>query len=197
MRSPLTPKQKRVFDNIRAYAKAKGYMPSVRDLMDVTGSALGTVHEHLKALERKGWIVVDGTSRGIYLFSDAPSQPDGVDVPIAGTLSAGSPIETGASPRETVRLPRSLAAPGSYALRVRGDGMAGEHMLDGDLVIIAPKARVRNGDITLVLREDGTAALQRVHRGRDHARSSSASARESGGLHVQGKLTALVRLFRP
>ena len=201
MKFPLTPKQKRMLDSILLYWKTKGYMPSVRDLMGLTESALGTVHEHLKALERKGWIIVDGTSRGIHVLTETAESSDAVEVPITSTLTASGLIKADPAHKDTINLPRSVAVHGSFAIRVSGDGLADEHVLDSDLVIVAPQAQVGDGEIALVLLDDNTAALKRVYRERHRIRLFPIAAEKKPitvrALRSQGKVTALLRLYRP
>ncbi|MFP4454033.1 MAG: LexA family protein, partial [Desulfobacterales bacterium] len=55
---------------------------------------------------------------------------------------------------------------GCFALRVSGDSMIGEHLLDGDLAVIRPQEAVEDGEIAAVMVEGilTEAALKRVHK---------------------------------
>lgn len=197
MELTLTPKQKRVLDTISMYRKLKGYMPSVRDIGKLTKSAVGTVHDHLATLERKGWIRTDGSARGIEIVDTRITISDMVSVPIAGTIAAGEPIEAIEVPEDPITLPRSLARAGAFALRVRGDSMINDHILDGDLVVIKPQSVVGNGEIAVALLEDNTATLKRIYREKSRIRLQPANAAMKPifvkRLRIQGKVTAVLR----
>lgn len=66
---PLTVKQAEVLEYLRLYIEDLGYAPSFAEIAEACGySSLGTVHEHLSHLERKGYIRRDfNMSRGIAL----------------------------------------------------------------------------------------------------------------------------------
>ena len=198
MEKTLTPKQKRVLDAIRTYRQFKGYMPSVRDLVKLTKSAIGTVHEHIETLKRKGWIRTDGSSRGIQLVEDVIDRGQLNSVPIVGTIAAGEPIEAIQIPEDPVILPKTAARPGAFALRVRGDSMIEDHIMDGDLVVIKPQQAVGNGEIAVALLEDNTATLKRVFRERNRIRLQPANSSMKPifvkRLRIQGKVTSVLRL---
>jgi repressor LexA len=59
----LTDRQREVLEAFQADTAARGYPPTVRELGAALGlSSLSSVHEHLAALERKGWIVREAGS---------------------------------------------------------------------------------------------------------------------------------------
>lgn len=198
MEQSLTPKQKRVLDAIRTYRDFKGYMPSIRNLAKLTKSAVGTVHEHIETLRRKGWIRTDGTSRGIELAQDVIDQANLTSVPVVGTIAAGEPIEAIQIAEDPFTLPKSAARPGAFALRVRGDSMIDDHIMDGDLVIVKPQAVVSNGEIAVALLEDNTATLKRVYKERNRIRLQPANTKYRPifvkRLKIQGRVTAVLRL---
>ena len=54
----LTDRQQEVLVALQASTAANGYPPTVRELGAALGlSATASVHEHLRALQRKGWVV--------------------------------------------------------------------------------------------------------------------------------------------
>ncbi len=91
-------------------------MPTVRDLCRMTKLAIGTVSDHLNILERKGWIKVVGSPRGIHLTEEPTDKVDTVAVLLVGTITAGSPIEALEVPEDPIVLPKAVAKPGSFAL---------------------------------------------------------------------------------
>ncbi len=198
MEQPLTPKQKRILDAIKTYRNFKGYMPSIRNLAKLTKLAVGTVHQHLETLAEKGWIRKDDAPRGIELVQDVIDRANLTSVPVVGTITAGEPIEAIQLSEDPVTLPKIAARPGSFALRVKGDSMINDHIMDGDLVIVKPQAAVSNGEIAVALLEDNTATLKRVYKERSRIRLQPANAHFKPifvkRVRIQGKVTAILRL---
>jgi repressor LexA len=64
---PLTQRQRSVLDFLYAYTLAHGYQPSAREVLDrFRLSSLNSYGVHLRALERKGYLLVAvGRSRGV------------------------------------------------------------------------------------------------------------------------------------
>lgn len=165
----LPPRQKQVLNFIADYIEQYGYPPSMRDIaahIGVSGNV--AVISHLDALERKGYIRRDtGSSRGIVLIRE--KQPEITQVPIAGTVRAGMPslaIEDieGDYPMEKTQL-----RGGAFFLRVKGDSMVNDAIVDGDLALIRPQETADNGDIVVAM-INGEATLKRFYREKDHIR---------------------------
>ncbi len=68
-RAPLTARQYQVISALRRLTASNGYQPSLRELgaaLDPPVTQTNAVSDHLKALERKGWIKrTPGRARGI------------------------------------------------------------------------------------------------------------------------------------
>lgn len=52
----LTSRQHQIFDFIRAFFKANGFAPSLREIGESFKIAPSSVFDHLRALEKKGFI---------------------------------------------------------------------------------------------------------------------------------------------
>ncbi len=53
----LTPKQKQVFDFTFSFIKSEGFAPSINEIRNNLGlKSVATIHQHLQALEKKGYI---------------------------------------------------------------------------------------------------------------------------------------------
>jgi repressor LexA len=92
---PLTDQQQRVLTAIQDQLRRQGYPPTVRELAQHLGVAIGTVQAHLRALERKGVLTRRPfQARGLSLTVPAErSGSDAVrDVPILGQVAAGTPL---------------------------------------------------------------------------------------------------------
>ncbi|MBS3756996.1 MAG: hypothetical protein KGY56_14975, partial [Desulfobacterales bacterium] len=68
------------------------------------------------------------------------------------TIAAGEPLDVWDLPDDRIGVDPMLYGNGEcFALRVKGDSMAGAHILDGDLAVIRPQADVDDGQIAAVL----------------------------------------------
>ena len=68
----LNPRQVEILEYIKTVLKDKGYTPTVREICDAVHlSSTSTVHFHLKALEKKGYIRRDPLkSRAIEVINE-------------------------------------------------------------------------------------------------------------------------------
>lgn len=157
MGSNLTPRQREVLDAIRNYYSEKGYPPTIRELRPVLGiNSLRGVTIHLDALERKGWIERERTSRSIRILAPMPAKatdPQPRQVPVLGAIAAGAPLLAVENVESYVTVPAEMAAPGEelFALRVRGDSMIGDHILNSDTIIVRSQDSADNGDIVAAM----------------------------------------------
>ena len=119
----------------------------------------GSLHKHVNALIEAGFVEpMRGRRRGVRLREDSV----GGSVPLAGTIAAGRPIEA-------VEVPESFEVPAllrskrpSFALRVRGESMIGDGILDGDIVIVERREQARDGEIVVAVVDGAEATLKRL-----------------------------------
>lgn len=149
--SPLTPKQQQVLRFIEDYQRRQGCAPSQQEIARAFGfRSLGTVQNYLVRLEREGCLARDWNARrGLRLTP--PSRPAGRELRLAGTVAAGRPIEAVEVP-DHIEVPSWMAGDGgNFVLRVRGDSMVGDGILDGDLVVVRKQATAENGQTVVAL----------------------------------------------
>jgi repressor LexA len=73
------------------------------------------------------------------------------DIPMAGVVAAGSPIEP-VQQTELVDVPPSMLRGGdTFALRVKGESMKDDGILSGDLVVVRKQETARNGQTVVAL----------------------------------------------
>ena len=73
------------------------------------------------------------------------------DIPMAGVVAAGAPIEP-VPQSELVDVPPSMLRGGeTFALRVKGESMKDDGILPGDLVIVRKQETARNGQTVVAL----------------------------------------------
>lgn len=166
-KTELSPRQRDVLDFIRSALNQRGYPPTYREIGDALGiSSTNGVADHVKALVRKGFLEKSGggAARGLKLTTKArpPQRGDTVSVPVIGQVAAGIPILAEENYEKSLHFDRSMLPSGSsaiYALRVRGDSMMEEGILDGDVVVVKQQSTARNGDIVVAL-VDGEATVK-------------------------------------
>lgn len=94
----LTTRQRMIFDHLLDFLGAHGYPPTVREIAEFFGMrSTNGVHEHLVALERKGYISREGkASRGLTLLKlpDGATSPDGVApaTPVESSTPTGAAV---------------------------------------------------------------------------------------------------------
>jgi repressor LexA len=154
----LTKRQREIYEYIRGFLDREGYAPSLEEIgAHFSLSSVATVHKHVqnlvqKGLLRKAW----NRSRSLELVESGSD--DVRAIPLLGTVAAGTPIEAIPVP-DTIPVPAELAARGDcYALRVQGESMIDDHILDGDIVVLEARSVPREGEtvVALVHREEAT-----------------------------------------
>lgn len=158
----LGPRQKKVLDFILSTVEARGYPPSVREIADAVGLASpSTVHAHLEALQRKGYIRKDATKPRAIEISYAPGMGpadarSGVrHIPLVGRIAAGSPTLALESIEDVMPLPAAIVGDGEFfMLRVKGESMIEAGIHDGDYVVVRKQSDATPGSIVAALLED-------------------------------------------
>lgn len=120
--------------------------------------------KHVVALTEAGFIEVNpNQARGIRLLNQPP-RPELLDIPVLGRVAAGLPIGADAEVHSRLLLdPALFSRTPDYLLRVQGDSMIEDGILDGDLVAVRRDSEVRNGQI-VVARLDGEVTIKRFER---------------------------------
>jgi repressor LexA len=89
-------------------------------------------------------------SRGIELTETRLPAAE-CEIPLLGVIAAGRPIEAILS-QETICVPHDmLGRDHTFALRVRGDSMSGEGMLDGDFIVVESRQTAESGQTVVAL----------------------------------------------
>jgi repressor LexA len=169
---PLSPRQTEVLNFISSTIRNHGIPPTYREIGDALSIAsTNGVADHVKALVRKGHLekVGSGSARGLRLSGPTGpwSQGDTVSVPVVGLVAAGAPILAVENHERTIHIDRSMVRDGGvmFALRVRGDSMIEEGILDGDTVVVRQQSTARNGDIVVALINDEATVKFYFHEG--------------------------------
>ena len=160
----LTHRQQEVFDYIRTRLETDGISPSFREIRAALGlRSLSTVTYHVRALTRAGYLVNTRGyhgKRALEVVPQAPPPAGGLEIPLAGIIAAGKPIEALTDDR-TVEVPPALTGPEHYALKVQGDSMIGDGVLDGDVIIVRRVDTARHREMVVAI-INGEATLKRL-----------------------------------
>ncbi|UYV13949.1 MAG: transcriptional repressor LexA [Phycisphaera sp.] len=178
----LTPKQLRILRLIRDWRIRRGYSPTMQELADEIGVSKVTVFEHVEALIKKGALVREPNRARSLSIAEGISVPDEsrpMRYPLVGKIAAGYPIEKVADTDE-VDLQQLVGNPSDasrsmFALKVDGDSMRDEGILDGDYVLIERSPTAHNGDRVVALLPDGATTLKTFFREADHIRLQPAN----------------------
>ena len=166
--SDLTKRQQAVLNFIRTFLQEEGRSPTLSEIAKGVGSsAVSTIHKHVQHLMDKGFLVRShGKGNNLVVSAahpgDAVSEPEAAPpalrapgmrlIPFCGDVAAGAPLlpESRALP---IEVPNSIHRQRDeiFVLRVRGDSMVDDAILDGDLVVLQRKGEYRNGDRVVAL----------------------------------------------
>ena len=157
MAPDLTARQQGILDVIEKQLRQRGYPPSVREIGEAVGlTSTSTVHSHLQTLEELGYLRRDPTKpRAIEVRYD-PSSGATADrrpvrhVPLVGDVAAGTDVLAQENIEELLPIPADFTGEGQlFMLRVRGDSMIDDGILDGDYVVVRQQPRAEKGDIVV------------------------------------------------
>lgn len=170
----ISSKQEEILEYIKKEILAKGYPPAVREICEAVHlRSTSSVHAHLETLEKNGYIRRDPTKpRAIEIMDDEfnMTRRDMVNVPIIGTVTAGTPILA----TENIEgyfpvLSDSLPSGEVFMLHVKGESMINAGILDGDDVIIRRQNTAHNGQIVCALIDD-SATIKTFYKEADYIR---------------------------
>lgn len=198
----VTRRQRQVLDYLEGYLKRHGYSPSLEEIGRHLGvTSLATVHKHLTRLEGRGAIRRRAHQSRSLEVVGRPEAGGAAPVPLLGRVAAGRPIEP-FEVAETVSLPEDLLGRGeTFALRVVGDSMIGDGILDGDVVIVETRPDAPNGS-TVVALVGGDATVKRFYRRRGRIHLEPANERvepivaRPDEVQVRGVVIGLLRRYR-
>lgn len=165
MLSALTPKQKQIYEFLLKNIRERGYAPSIPEIgRRFKIASTNGVSDHLKALEKKGYIRRIG-KRALEISTPLgrPILTDAREVPILGRVAAGRPLLTEENFEGFLTVAGEMARGKVFALQVKGDSMIEAGILDGDCVIVKCQETAENGEIVCAL-IDGEATLKRFYK---------------------------------
>lgn len=204
----ITRRQREVLDFLEHFIHEHGYSPSFEEIGEGLGlSSLATVHKHLDNLQEKGLLKRDyNRSRSIDIVKvrsrSKPPAPVAADMslPLLGVIAAGQPLEAVENP-ESISLGDFTRSKDVYVLRVKGESMQDEHIMDGDYVLVEKMKTARNGEIVVALVSNSEATLKRIYQEGDTIRLQPSNAAmkpiivPAAEVNVQGRVIGVLRKY--
>ncbi len=228
--SMLTKKQKNLLLFINKKLRSSGISPSYEEMKDSLNlKSKSGIHRLISALEERGFIkrlahkaralevvkLPETASANDIYNSFSPSvikgglddsnlkKSDSGDLPVLGSIAAGTPVEAIQNEVARIPLPSNIEKNGEYfGLKVQGDSMIEAGINDGDTVIVKKTDTADNGKIVVALIDDHEAMLKRIRRkGKTVALESANKNYETkifgpDRVKVQGILVSLYRNFQ-
>lgn len=193
----ISKKQQEILDYLKKEILNRGFPPSVREICEAVHlRSTSSVHAHLEALEKHGYIRKDATKpRAIEIIdddfrderirslvnssrtgkSDALSEDLQNDseyarIPMIGHVAAGQPLLAVEQIESYFPIPvNRLPNEQTFLLKVKGESMIEAGILDGDYVLVKEQHTAENGEMVVALVDD-SATVKTFYREADHIR---------------------------
>jgi repressor LexA len=179
MGNNLTKRQRQILDYITDFLNKNGFAPSLREIGDKLGlSSPATIHAHIENLKSKGFLKTSyNEARSIELIPIKINWAQAIELPLAGLITAGEPIEA-IEEKETIAVPADFVHDNanSYVLKVKGESMIEDGILNGDYVIVERNPSPRNGDVVVALLNNAYATLKKFYRETNRIRLQPANS---------------------
>ncbi|MEI6477936.1 MAG: transcriptional repressor LexA [bacterium] len=196
---PLTKRQAQILEFVTEYIQGHNYAPSYREIGQHFGlSSTATIAEHIESLKSKGYLSHEENLARSIQPTGATTEEGSVAIPLLGLIAAGKPIEAIYN-HETIDIPRDMMGSNVFALRVRGESMIEDGILNGDYVIIEQTRVAKNGDIVVALIDENNVTLKRFYKEKDRIRLQPANSTMRPifltKVTIQGKVKGVIRKF--
>jgi repressor LexA len=195
MTNQPTQKQKQILDFIARVQEDVGWPPALREIAREFRISLGAVQDRVAALEAKGFLSREkGQARGLALAAKSALS---YQIPILGRVGAGSGMIAQEYVEGHLHFKDFLLGT-DFLLRVKGDSMIDEGILEGDLVQVRRQPMADDGDIVVALvGEEGV--VKRLRRtGRAYRAHNSAQYCASGAQpYARYELESANAKYRP
>jgi len=201
---PLTEKQQKVLRFIEKRLQ-DNKPPSQREVAEHFGLAQNAAYQLINYLKEKGYLVDLGSHRGLRLSKEYLEKKSQTGIPIVGRVAAGEPILAEENIEGYLDLNDSFGqSKDTFILKVVGDSMIDEGIMDGDFVVVKPSSKIENGQVGVVLVEDeATVKKIYIQRGRIALEPANKAAgyktkyikRGSENVRIIGKVISCLRML--
>jgi repressor LexA len=156
----LTEKQRKMLDFIEGFQEKESMAPTVYEIADHFDIKTSTVFAHIRALQRKGFLVRSSKARSISLTKPrkkSKAAPQPLSVPLLGKIS--NPEEASSESKDNKEgelycdpaIFKGEDMKKIFALKVNGESMKDMGILDGDIVIVKQAGEVQAGSVAVAL----------------------------------------------
>lgn len=200
----ISKKQQEILDYMKNEILNRGFPPSVREICEAVNlKSTSSVHYHLEALEKNGYIRRDATKpHAIEIIDDNFNlvRREVVNVPLVGTVAAGQPILAVENIDAYFPIPAEyMPNEQSFMLTVKGDSMINAGIFDGDQVLVKQQATAENGDMVVALIDD-SATVKTFYKENGYYRLQPENDNMepiiiTGNLQILGKVFGVFRFF--
>jgi repressor LexA len=171
----LTPRQLQLLKAIHVFQAGRCYSPTIAELAAELSISRSTTFEHITELRKKDLLSHSpAAARSLSLTSkarklldcldDGTSNLQSRDIPLAGRVAAGVPIEA-VENIDSLSLNSCFGnSDDIFALEVKGDSMTGDGIADGDFVICRKCSTADNGQLAVAIVDNENATLKRFYR---------------------------------
>ncbi|MFA6171901.1 MAG: transcriptional repressor LexA [Patescibacteria group bacterium] len=179
MGTQITKRQRQILDFINDFTKKNNFAPSYREIGEYFElRSPATIHDHIQGLKKKGFLKTSyNEARSIELVEAADFDVNkNIELPLVGYIAAGEPIEV-MEQQDMIAIPAEFKIDrfNSYVLKVKGESMIDEGIMDGDYVIVERNPSPRNGDVVVALLHNAYATLKKFYREADRIRLQPAN----------------------
>ncbi|MFO8065834.1 MAG: transcriptional repressor LexA [Spirochaetia bacterium] len=197
----ITKRQQEVLTFIKGFVSRHKYPPTIREIATNFGISVKGAYDHVKAIERKGYIRLNtNRSRTIEILeSEEPDDDSLISIPLLGRVAAGRPLFADENHEGELRLPQELLGNKQYfALQIRGDSMEGAGIYSGDVGVFAYQSVADNGEIVVAM-VDEAVTLKRFYKEKNRVRleaeNSAYPSIYTQDVRLLGKLVHLIRSY--
>ncbi len=196
----LSPKKEKFVEFIKEFTSVSGRAPTFVEIMEgLNYRSLGTINWYIVELEKEGYIERVKGYNGKRALSILEENIDN-QLPLLGVVSAGMPLEV-YNHKEYIDVPSSMYRKNNYVLKVNGDSMKEDGILDGDYIIVEKNNIAREGDNVVAI-INGEATLKRYYIGSNgielHPRNDKYGiiyVNEEDDFRIQGLLKGVFRKY--
>jgi len=200
----LTRRQASILRFIIESIRDLGYPPTIAEIgLRFSIASTNAVNDHLLALQRKGYITRSSKARGIHVTERAAiglyQNAAGV-LPLVGRIAAGQPILAEENIEAHLPVHPALGKITGYCLRVQGDSMVEDAILDGDVIVVDQNRTPVPGDIVVALvGDEATVKRYYPHGERVELRPANAGMQPmilpAASVQLQGVVVGLQRMI--
>ncbi len=196
----FTEKQLRIMEFIQQFRAERGISPTLEEIAKNFGVTKITIYEHINQLERKGAIKREKfRARSIEILVPVEERTARYSLPLMGNLREGQPIEA-TEDRMDLNLSELLPlGKKCFALRVRGNSMAEDHIADGDYVIVEKREDVESGATVIAILENGEATIKKLFKDKNRIRLQSCNGSMKSifpkSAEIRGMVVGVLRRF--